>query len=98
MKKYIPLVDGQELKVEVYYSRDSRVRGYYLSVTPVTRTATSISYTLFSGASKLVLQVTRKSAKAEKEALELASLLEAELIATVLQKENLTIKEVEGVK
>jgi hypothetical protein len=93
MKKYIPLTNGQELQVEVSYHRDSRVRGYYLSVTPVTRGEGSISYLLFSGVTKLVLQVARKSAKVEREAIQLAETLEQELIATVLEKENLTICE-----
>lgn len=93
MKKYIPLTNGQELQIEVSYHRDSRVRGYYLSVTPVTRSKGCISFMLFSGVTKLVLQVARKSAKVEREAIQLAETLEQELIATVLKKENLTISD-----
>ncbi len=94
MKKYLPCTDGQELQVEVRYSKDSRVRGYYLSVTPVKRNGDMISFMLYSGVRALVKEVTRKSAKAEREAIEAAAAHEQELIEMVLKAENLTLSEV----
>jgi hypothetical protein len=98
VKKYLPCTNGQELEIHVYYSRDSRRRGYYLWVTPVTRTEFSVSSMLFSGESILLNEVTRKSAKAEREALELAARHERGLIEKVLKKNDLTLLEGVGVK
>jgi hypothetical protein len=69
-----------------------RVRGYYLSVKPVERGNGMISYAMFSGTTKLLNQVARKSAKAEREAIEIAARMEADVIAEVLEKEKLTIQ------
>lgn len=76
MKRYEPIANSaQELKIEVYYNKGgmnyftsrSEERGYYLSVTPVTRTKgegyTSESYVGFSGVKKLILPVARQSEK-----------------------------------
>lgn len=93
MKKYLPLTNGKELEIEVWYGRDMRVRGYYLSVQPLSRTENSVCYTMFSGKTKLLNQVARKSAKAEQEAIKIAERMEAEVIAEVLEKEKLTLKE-----
>lgn len=93
MKKYLPCTDGQELEIEVYYSKDSRIRGYYLSVTPVTRGNGFIKMSLFTGTRSLIKEVPRKSAKAEREAIELATAHEQKLIDHVLKDQKLTLSE-----
>lgn len=93
MKKYYPLTNGKELEVKVWYGRDMRIRGYYLTVTPVEIKNGMIGFDLLSTTSKLVLQVSRKSAKAEREAIEAAALIEAETIAYVVERDNLKFKE-----
>lgn len=98
-KEYIER-DGQTLKVEVYYSlggmnyfaSTNERRGYYLSVSPVNRTTSGNgivieSYTAYTGIKELLLEVGRKSKKAEKEAEALASEEKIEkLIQYVLNK------------
>lgn len=98
MEKYIEK-NGQTLRVSVYYNLGgfnyftsrSEERGYYLSVTPIKRSSNNgivmREYAAFSGFKKLLLEVKRKSKKAESQALELASdeLIE-ELITAVMKK------------
>ena len=84
MKKYIPVenpdINANYLRVELYYylggynlfTYKQEPRGYYLSISPVHRTArggyVTESYTAFTGIKKCIKTVTRKSAKAETEA------------------------------
>lgn len=101
-KEYIEgyLQDGKEksLRVEVYYSLggmnyfSGRVekRGYYLSVTPVEHARGFESMMAFSGTKQLILEVARKSAKAEKEALALAEQAKEALIDYVVKDNHLT--------
>ncbi len=104
MEKYIELKENNRashLKIELYYAlggynyftHKSEERGYYLSVSPVTRESrggcTMESYTAFSGVKKCVKTVSRKSAKAEAEAEKLAADLEASLIDYVCAKNDL---------
>lgn len=76
MKRYEAIPNSpQELKIEVrynkggmnYFTYKDEERGYYLSVTPVTRSKgegyTTESYVGFSGIKKLVLPVARQSEK-----------------------------------
>jgi hypothetical protein len=75
MKKYEPIANPKELKIEVrynkggmnYFTSRNEERGYYLSVTPVERTKgdgyTTESYVGFSGVKKLILPVARQSEK-----------------------------------
>ncbi|MGF7535264.1 hypothetical protein AAGG74_16550 [Bacillus mexicanus] len=103
MKQYIER-NGQTLKVGVYYdlggcnpfTYKNEMRGYYISVIPVERKIkdgyTSEKSKAYSGIKKLLVEVKRKSKKAETQALELATeeLIE-ELIAHVLKKEEATV-------
>lgn len=83
MKNYIQK-DGYELKIEVgyekggmnYFSGQESRRGYYLYVYPVQRETidgrTIIeSFVMFKGGKKLLLEVTRKSDKAYRQACEM---------------------------
>ena len=92
-KKYIPCTNGQELEIHVWYSRDGRRRGFYLSVTPVKRGNGFIETVLFSGESILLNEVTRKSAKAEREAHIIAAQFEEGMIKKVLEKNDLSLVE-----
>lgn len=80
MKKYIKK-DGYELKIEIgyekggmnYFSGAVSRRGYYLYVYPVeietiSSGVTIESFTMFKGGKKLLLEVTRKSEKAYRQA------------------------------
>ena len=91
------------LKIETYYSLGGynvftykpETRGYYLSVSPVERGErngiTMESYTAFSGVKICVLEVTRKSKKAEETAEKLAAEKENALIQYILNKYNLEV-------
>lgn len=78
-----------------YFTYKSEPRGYYLSVSPVQRSTRDgigfVSYTAFSGVKMLLLEVSRKSKKAEAEAGRLAAEKEAELIEYVCNKNNLEV-------
>lgn len=111
MKKYIPLKESENnrvkathLKVETYYNKGGynyftykeEPRGFYLSVSPVERSASASgfmmeSYTGFSGVKECVKTVARKSEKAEQEAEVLAQAKEQDLINYVCAKNNLEI-------
>lgn len=68
---YEGLKSGSHIDVEVYYSKGGMnylsggrtPRGYYLSVTPVTRKNGMVSTILFSGTKKLLMPANRYSAK-----------------------------------
>lgn len=109
MKKYIELEANEKathLKVEVYYSLGGyncftykqENRGYYLSISPVSRVnrggVVMEGYTAFSGIKQCVKTVTRKSAKAEQEATEKAARIEKMLIEWVCDKNGLPVPEV----
>lgn len=109
MKKYIELVENRNathLKIELYYhlggmnyfTARSESRGYYLSVSPVSRSdrhgVTMESYTAFTGVKQLVKAVSRKSQKAEAEAEAEAAQIEKDLIRYVCDKNGLSIAEV----
>ena len=94
-KKYIErsdLNDATHLEVSVsydkggqsYFSGRTTPRGYYLTVIPVTRSATSVSFTAFTGRSRLLLETKRFSAKQFAQAMEMANGQEEELIAVVV--------------
>jgi len=100
MKRYKKYIERDDLKgathLEVsvsynkggtnYFSGGTTPRGYYLTVTPVTRTATSVSFTMFSGLSRLLLETKRFSAKQFAQAMEMAKGQEAELTDIVAEK------------
>lgn len=89
MKKYIKLNPNTHgythIKIETYYklggynyfTHDNEPRGYYISVVPVTRENRDgialETITAFTGLRSLLLEVTRKSAKAEYNADQIAT-------------------------
>lgn len=107
MKKYIEVKENRNathLKIEVYYNLGGmnyftgkpEARGYYLSVSPVSRSrtdygATLESYTAFSGIKECIKTVTRKSVKAEAEAEKLAQDREKIMIEYVCNKNGLEL-------
>lgn len=110
MKKYIELKNNgsaTHLKIELYYNLGGynvftykeEKRGYYLSVSPVTRERSSgctmESYTAFSGIKQLIKPVNRKSAKAEAAAETEAAAKEADLIRYVCEKNGLEVNNAE---
>ena len=97
MKKYIPVSgnnDVTHIRIDIDYdlggysmlSYTQKPRGYYLSVVPVKREerygCMMESFTAFTGYRKLLNEVTRKSAKAEKVAEQIAE----ELIPLIVEK------------
>lgn len=109
MKKYIEVKENSKdithLKIEVYYdlggysyfTYTEKKRGYYVSVTPVKRwTVEGVvmeSFTAFTGFKMLVKEVSRKSKKAESEALQSAEKITDKMIACVCKEENLEVKQ-----
>jgi len=96
-KKYIERNDlnkATHLEVNVSYNKGgvncfsggTRPRGYYLSVTPVTISSTSISFVAFTGQSQFLLETKRFSAKQFAQAIEMSKAYEEELIAAVVAK------------
>lgn len=114
MKKYIKVKENPakvtHLKIELYYDLGgmnyftgrAENRGYYLSVSPVTRGTSaggfvSESYTAFTGIKQNIKQVTRKSAKAEAEAEKMAADVMDNLIDYVCRENELEIAEPEAI-
>lgn len=106
MKKLIPLKENKNanfIKLETHYNlggyncftHKTEARGFYLSASPVqhfTRDGITFeSYTAFTGAKLLLLEVSRKSKKAEAEAERIAEEKEAELIKYVCINNNLEV-------
>lgn len=87
------LKNGTHIDVEIYYTKGganyfsggTTPRGYYLSVTPVTRKDNTA---LFTGVSKLLLRTSRYSAKQFEQAVEMGKAEAPELIEYVRQKET----------
>lgn len=103
MKKSIaletPTRDANTLEIDVYYSLGgmnyftgrNEPRGYYLSVTPAKRYKNSTSYISFTGTKILLKEVKRQSAKAEAEAEEIAKGKVADLVASVCNRNGITV-------
>lgn len=99
---------GQEvnnLKVELYYHKGgynyftykNEKRGYYLSISPVYRREstpgiTLESYCAFSGIKVLLLEVQRKSNKAEAEAEAICQAEKQKYIDYIIEKYDLTLE------
>ena len=94
------------IKVETAYSLGgmnlftyrNEPRGYYLHVSPVERRLTDYGVTMesfiaFSGIKKLLKEVSRKSAKEEREAEEIAVHDESELIQYICEKSGVTLSD-----
>lgn len=109
MKKYIDLIPTEHtthLLVELRYNLggyswstgQEEPRGYYLYVIPVKRyTRDGVqfeSFVAFTGVKQCVKQVSRKSAKAEREAVEAAAQIENNLVSWVCGKNGLQLREV----
>jgi len=107
MIKYIKVngTGATHLKVEIdynkggynYFTYKTEPRGYYIHVSPVTRNITDTgfvleSYTAFTGIKACLLEVTRKSNKAENQAIELFELKKDKYIDYILEKNNLTLE------
>ena len=71
-----------------YFSGSVTSRGYYLSVKPVTRNGITVSYNLFSGISKLILETSRFSAKQFEKAVQLGREAMPELVKQVIAEEK----------
>lgn len=96
MKKYLKIKNPDRranyLKVEVYYdlggfsyaTYTEKPRGYYISVTPVTREDrggyTMESFTAFTGYKHLLLEVKRSCQKQYEKAVELSQDIENQII------------------
>lgn len=99
MKKYIE-VQGQEFKVEVTYSLGGPnhisggedKHGYTLTVIPVIREKRN-GYVVeraksYTGYKKFLLEVSRKSKKAEEEAVKMAEKYELDFIDLILENQK----------
>ena len=89
---YPDMKDATHLEVSVYYSKGGMnylsggqiVRGYYLSVKPVSKSNGMISFTLFAGTGMLLFETKRYSEKQFQQALIIAKGHEKKLIERVL--------------
>ena len=80
------LKNASHIEVSVYYSKDGNPRGYYLRVRPITIGNNMVSYDLFSGRRKFLLETSRFSQKQLNFAVELAKGYEEELITVVVEE------------
>lgn len=96
-KKYIEnnnLQDATHIEVSVSYSKGglsyitgkTSPRGYYISVTPVTKNDDMVSFILFTGYRQLLFEADRYSAKQFEVAVEMSGSIEAEMVAAVVEK------------
>ena len=100
MKKHKEYIERSDLKgathleVSVYYTKGganyfsggTTPRGYYLSVTPVTKNEGSVSFAMFSGYSHLLLKTQRYTDKQFDSAVEMAKEHRESLISSVVEK------------
>jgi len=98
---------GLTLSIQFYYSmggmnyftNTTESRGYYLSVSPVSVSrdengrVRSESYSAFSGIKDCLLEVKRKSPKAQAEAEKLIEAKRKELISYIMKKNNIPEEE-----
>ena len=103
-KERIPCSNGQDIRcnvidIEVYYdlggynyfSGSEKKRGYYLSVSPLEVDGHFVSYQGFSGMYMLLNECSRKSKKAESEALKLMEEKKDVLISAVCNKHGIEL-------
>ena len=94
-KNYIErsdLKDATHLEVSVYYTKGGAnyfsggmiPRGYYVSVTPVTKGNGTISFAMFTGRKRFLFETARYTDKQFARAIEMAREYEDELIAAVV--------------
>lgn len=97
----IPNLKATHLKVELYYSLGGtnvftykdESRGYYLSVSPVTKKGNWITFVAFTGLKQCILPVKRQTQKKAQEALSKMNDYLQPLIDKVLQDTGLQLKE-----
>ena len=98
-EKYIEcgnLKDATHLEISVYYSKgglsyltgESSPRGYYISVTPVTKSNGMVRFTMFTGRRRLLLETKRYSDKQFARAVEMGKEIEPELTAAVMKEQQ----------
>ena len=76
-----------------YFTGREKKRGYYITVLPVERGGNMEGFIAFSGVSELLQECTRKSAKAEKLALEKAPEREKMMIDYIVNKYGYILEE-----
>lgn len=76
-----------------YFTGREKKRGYYITVLPVERGGNMEGFIAFSGVSELLQECTRKSAKAEKLALEKAPEREKMMIDYIANKYGYILEE-----
>lgn len=96
-------VVGKFIEVELYYHKGGlnvftykqEARGYYVRVVPVEVKGNMVAFTAFSGTKVCILEVSRKSAKAEREAVSMVNgecqELLALLVKQIANKNNLEV-------
>lgn len=90
------LEDVTHIDVEVYYTKGgmsylsgrSTNRGFYLSVRPVKRNGVTVSFELFSGVSRLLLEANRFSEKQMEKAVELGRAGAPELVQYIVNQQK----------
>ena len=90
--------NNKYIAIEVYYTKGAdciggKLRGYYMSVYPVKIEGGWRTTTAYSGMKTLLYPVSRKSMKAEKQALIIADRWRDKMIAGVLQERGLELEE-----
>ena len=93
---YEGLKNGTHIDVEVYYdiggmnyfSGRTSPRGYYVSVTPVTRKDNMISHVTFKGYKQLLFETSRFSANQFKRAVEMGRSIAPGIVERVLNEEK----------
>ena len=75
-----------------YFTYKQEARGYYIHVSPVEKNGYMETYVGFSGVKACLLEVTRKSNKAEAEAMEIFQEVKDKYIDFILEKNNLTLE------
>lgn len=75
-----------------YFTYKQESRGYYIHVSPVNKVDRMETYTAFSGIKACLLEVTRKSNKAEAQALEKFEAEKQKYIDYVLTRHGLTVE------
>ena len=93
---YEGLKNGTHIDVTVYYDiggvdfleGETKLRGYYVSVTPVNRRDNTVSQRVFTGYKYFLLQTSRFSAKQFEQTVELGRAVVPAMIERVLKEER----------
>lgn len=87
-------IAGKFIEVELYYSKGgynvftykNESRGYYVRICPITVERNMVSFIAFSGTKLCVYECSRKSAKAEREAMAAANDEYRDLVSHLVSK------------